>query len=253
VSGKAAKVVITERQQAVLQKMSRSTTIAYRLRQRAEVILFAFAGKRNDEIEPLVDLGHDQVGKWRRRWQNAFERLTIIEGLEEPCDLAHAIEDVLSDEQRSGAPSTFTAEQLTMIFAIACEAVEDSGRPVARWTQREIIDEAVKRGIITSMSESHLSVLLSEAELQPHKSRYWLNTREKDPVVFEQQVQTVCECYHEATELAANSNTQTVCVDEMTSVQALERKAPKKNEARPGRANRVRIRPTRHALPDCQF
>jgi len=25
-----------------------------------------------------------------------------------------------------------------MIFAVACEAVEESGRPVARWTQREM-------------------------------------------------------------------------------------------------------------------
>ena len=28
----------------------------------------------------------------------------------------------------SGAPPTFTTDQLTMIFAISCEAVEDSGR-----------------------------------------------------------------------------------------------------------------------------
>jgi len=26
--------------------------------------------------------------------------------------------------------------------------------------------------------------------LQPHKSRYWLNTKETDPEVFKQQVQT---------------------------------------------------------------
>jgi transposase len=227
-SGKAAKVVITERQQVVLQKLSRSKTVAYRLRQRASVILLAFEGKLNSQIETIVGLGHDQVGVWRRRWQNAFERLTIIEGIEEPVKLSHAIEDVLRDEQRSGAPATFTGEQLTMIFAIACEAVEDSGRPVARWTQPEIIDEAVKRDIITSMSVSHLSTLLREAQLQPHKSRYWLNTREKDPVVFAEQARTVCECYAEAAELAEHSNTQTVCVDEMTSVQALERKAPKK-------------------------
>lgn len=43
----------------------------------------------------------------------------------------------LSDEQRSGRSTTFTAEQLTNIFAVFCEAVEESGRPVARWTQRK--------------------------------------------------------------------------------------------------------------------
>lgn len=226
--GSAAKVIITERQQAVLQQMSRSKSIEVRLRQRAEIILLAFEGRLNRDIEPIVGLGVDQIGKWRKRWQNAFERLTIVEGMEPPAKLRQAIEEVLSDEQRSGRSPTFTAEQLTMIFAVACEAVEEAGRPVARWTQREIADEAVKRGIVESISLSHLSTLLTEAQLQPHKSRYWLNTKEEDPEVFEEQVRTVCECYREASQLQAEQDTHTVCVDEMTSIQALERVAPKK-------------------------
>ena len=227
-SGKAARVVITERQQAVLQQLSRSTTVAFRLRQRAQLILLAFEKRLNRDIAETVQLGTNQVGAWRRRWQHEFERLTLIEGIEEPVELRRAIEDVLSDEQRSGRPTTFSAEQLTMIFAVACEGVEESGRPVARWTQREIIDEVIKRGIVDSISTSHMSTLLAEAQLQPHKSRYWLNTKEKDPEVFEQQMQTVCDCYQRAPELLAQFDTHTVCMDEMTSIQALERIAPKK-------------------------
>lgn len=227
-AGKAAKVVITERQQAVLRQLSRATTVVFRLRQRARIILLAFEGKRNEEIETLVSLGRDQVGVWRRRWQAAFEQLTIIEGMEGLPPLRKAIENVLHDEQRAGAPPTFTPEQLTMIFAIACEAVEESGRPVARWTQKEIIAEAVSRGILPSMSTSQLSVLLAEAQLQPHKSRYWLNTRETDLTVFEQQATEVCQAYLEADAMAKNHNTRTICIDEMTSIQAIERKAPKK-------------------------
>ena len=226
--GKAAKVVITERQQDVLLTMSRSVTISSQLKQRARIILLGFEGRLNSEIEDIVGLGRDAVGRWRRRWQHEFERLTLVEGLEEPADLRRAIQAVLSDEQRSGRPCDFTAEQLTMIFAVACEAVEESGRPVARWTQREIIDEVVQRGIVKSISTSHLSTLLSEAQLQPHKSRYWLNTKETDPEVFKQQVQTVCECYLQAPELLAQFDMHTVCIDEMTSIQALERIAPKK-------------------------
>jgi transposase len=232
--GNAAAVVISEGQASVLRQLSRSVTVAVRLRQRAEVILLAFEKRLNRDIAEIVRLGTDQVGRWRRRWQEAFERLTVIEGTEEPIVLRRAIEDVLSDEQRSGRPPTFTAEQLTMIFAVACEAVEESGLPVARWTQREIIAEVVKRGIVESISASHLSTLLAEAELQPHKSRYWLNTTEKDPEVFQQQMETVCECYREAPQQQAQFGTQTVCMDEMTSVQALERAAPKKKCA-PGR------------------
>ena len=115
-----------------------------------------------------------------------------------------------------------------MIFAVACEAVEESGRPVARWTQREIVDEVIKRGIVPYISKSHMNTLLIEAQLQPHKSRYWLNTKEKDPEVFQQQMQTVCECYQQAPALMAQFDTHTICVDEMTSIQALERIAPKK-------------------------
>ena len=189
--GSAAKVVITERQQNILQQMSRSVTIAFQLRQRAQIVLLAFEGLGNQEIAARVGLGRNQVGLWRRRWQHEFERLTLVEGLEEPVQLRRDIEAVLSDDPRSGRPCTFTPEQLTMIFAVACEAVEDSGRPVARWTQREIIDEVVKRGIVDSISTSHLSELLDEAQLQPHKSRYWLNTKEPDPEVFQAQAKCV--------------------------------------------------------------
>ena len=219
-SGQAAKVLITERQQAILQLLSVATTVAYRLRQRAKIILLAFENQLNRDIAETIQLGTDQVGLWRKRWQENFERLTIIEGSPQSADLKQAILDLLADEQRSGRPPTFTAEQLTMIFAVACEAVEESGRPVARWTQREIIDEVIKRGIVKSISTSHLSTLLAEAQLQPHKSRYWLNTKEQDPEVFEQQMRTVCECYQQAPEQLDQHDTHTVCIDEMTSIQA---------------------------------
>jgi len=83
-----------------------------------------------------------------------------------------------------------------------------------------------------------MNTLLIEAQLQPHKSRYWLNTKEKDPEVFQQQMQTVCECYQQAPELMSQFDTHSICVDEMTSIQALERIAPKKKDAsRPGRTH----------------
>lgn len=226
--GSAAKVVVTERQQDVLRRMSRSVTIAFRLGQRAQVILLAFEGRLNEEVEQVVQLGRDAVGRWRRRWQEAFGRLTVLEGTEGPAELRRAVEEVLSDEPRSGRPCEFTAEQPTMVFSVACEAVEDSGRPVARWTQRELRDEVVRRGIVESISLSHLSTLLAEAQLQPHKSRYWLNTKETDPEVFDEQMRTVCQCDLEAPALLAQFDTHTVCVDEMTGIQALERVAPPK-------------------------
>ncbi|MEO2013472.1 MAG: helix-turn-helix domain-containing protein [Fuerstiella sp.] len=66
-AGKAARVVITERQQVILRQLSVATTVAFRLRQRALIILLAFEQRLNRDIAAIVSLGPDQVGAWRRR------------------------------------------------------------------------------------------------------------------------------------------------------------------------------------------
>jgi transposase len=174
--GKAAKITITENQQEILQTFSRATTAPSRLRQRASIILMAFDGLLNEDVAEQVGLTHRQVGRWRRRWAKAWYRLIDIECCESRAALRRAIEAVLGDEPRPGAPGKFTPEQVTQILAVACEPPEKSGRPITHWTARELTDEVVQRGIVTSISPSQVSRYLREAALQPHKSRYWLNT-----------------------------------------------------------------------------
>jgi transposase len=224
--GKAAKTLITERQQEILQTFSRSVTAPSRLRQRASIIVLAFDGHLNQDIAERVGLTHRQVGRWRRRWANAWNRLLDIECCESRAALRRAIEAALSDEPRPGAPAKFTPEQVTQILAIACEPPEKSGRPITHWTVQELTDEVIERGIVESISPAQVYRYLREAALQPHKSRYWLNTTEKDPKVFAQQVEAVCDTYLEAPALEKSHGTHTVCVDEMTGLQALERNAP---------------------------
>jgi transposase len=226
--GKAARITITENQQEILQTFSRATTAPSRLRQRASIILMAFDGFLNEDIAERVGLTHRQVGRWRRRWAKAWYRLIDIECCESRATLRRAIEAVLDDEPRPGAPGKFTPEQVTQILAVACEPPEKSGRPITHWTALELTDEVVQRGIVTSISPSQVSRYLREAALQPHKSRYWLNTTETDPVRFEEQVKTVCETYRRAPQRKKVEGTHTVCVDEMTGLQALERSAPSK-------------------------
>lgn len=226
--GKAAKIIITERQKEILQTFSRSTTAPSRLRQRAAIILLAFDGLRNEDIAARVDLTHRQVGRWRRRWAKAWHQLLDIECCESRADLRRAIDAVLSDEPRGGAPGKFTPEQVTQILAVACEPPEKSGRPITHWTLQELSAEVAQRGIVKSISIAQLSRYLREAALQPHKSRYWLNTTETDQKRFQEQVETVCETYLRASEQERRNGTHTVCVDEMTGLQALERNAPSK-------------------------
>jgi transposase len=244
-AGSAAKVVISERQEQVLRKLSTATTVAQRLVQRSTIILRAFAGVANQDIASAVGLGRHQVGLWRRRWQDAFDNLIRIECSEDPPALRRAIEDLLSDEPRPGCPGKFTAEQLTQLIALACEPPEKSGRPITHWTGRELAEEAIARGVVDSISPAQLNRYLRAAALQPHKSRYWLNTTEKDPAVFQGQVELVCASYHDAPALYQRHDTHTICVDEMTGIQALERIAPTL-PMKPGQGERREFEYTRH-------
>jgi putative transposase len=169
--GKAAKITITERQQEILQTFSRSVTAPSRLRQRASIIMLAFDGLRNGDIAAKVGLTHRQVGRWRRRWANAWNQLIDIECCESRAALRRAIEAILSDEPRPGAPGKFTPEQVTQILAVACEPPEKSDRPITHWTAQELTDEVIRRGIVASISPVQVSRYLREAALQPQKSR----------------------------------------------------------------------------------
>jgi transposase len=224
--GKAAKVWITERQQPILIALSKSLTESQLVVQRATIVLRAFAGQLNEQIAVEIGLGPGQVGVWRRRWQGAWEELTALE-CREPRRLREAIQEVFRDAPRSGSPGTFTAAQVTQILALACEPPEKSGRPITHWTRKELHAEVLKRGI-AQISESQVGRYLKQAVLQPHRRKMWLNTKEKDPAVFEKQVKMVCQTYREAPRRAAEDGTRTVSVDEMTGLQALERAAPDK-------------------------
>ena len=224
--GKAAKVWITQRQQPILVELSKSRTESQSVVQRATIVLRAFEGQRNEQIAVEIGLGPGQVGVWRRRWQAAWEELTALE-CREPRRLREAIQEVFRDAPRSGSPGTFTAEQVTLILALACEPPEKSGRPITHWTRKELHAEVRQRGI-AQISESQVGRYLKQAALQPQRRKMWLNTKEKDPAVFAEQVNAVCQTYREAPRRAATDGTRTVCVDEMTGLQALERVAPDK-------------------------
>jgi hypothetical protein len=244
-SGKAAKINCTEKQHSILQQIQRSATAPRRLVQRVGIILMAFTGALNIEIASQIGVARKQVGLWRRRWQQSFDALVAIECCESQAALRRAIEDVLSDAPRSGSTGTFTGEQVTQILGVACEPPEQSGRPIDRWTHRELTDEVIHRGIVSSISVSQVGRYLDQAELQPHRSKYWLNTKEKDPEVFQQQVEIVCQTYLEAPELYFQENTHTVSVDEMPGLQALERIA-KTIPMQPGQPERIEYEYKRH-------
>ncbi len=149
--GKAAKVKVSERQWDVLVELSRSRMVAKGITQRALILVLGVQGLRNEQIAVEVGLIRRQVGVWRRRWRDAWDSLCVWE-CTEPHRLREAILDVLSDAPRPGSPGKITADQVAQILAVACESPKLSGRPITRWTHKELRDEVVKRKIVESIS-----------------------------------------------------------------------------------------------------
>ena len=165
--GKAAKVTISERQQALLLEICRRPSSSQQLAKRSEIILLAFEGKDNSQIAEVVRLERHSVGVWRRRWQAAFDRLIAVECGDSLDALRKAIVQVLSDETRSGTKPKFEPSQVAEIVAIACEHPdEEAERPVTHWTPTELAQEAKRRGIVESISPRQVGRFLKGRRTQ---------------------------------------------------------------------------------------
>lgn len=99
-----------------------------------------------------LKVGRTTVQYWRKRWLQSSELSPSLTRLQ--------------DAPRSGKPCEYTAEQICGIVAIACERPEDSQRSVTHWTQQEIADEAIKRGIVDFVSQRSVGRFLKRSGLE---------------------------------------------------------------------------------------
>ncbi len=236
---------LSETQRTILTKIAQSRQNSHSLVIRAKIILQASAGKRNQHIADDLHVHVDTVRRWRERWIEDSGRLQIIEEKGDETEIRRSITNVLTDKERSGSPGKFTAEAVCKIIAMACEPPEEYGRPVTNWTGKELADEAVKQGIVDSISGRQVSRYLEESDLKPHRSQYWLNNkRDENPEQFDADVKKVCDLYEKAPELY-EEGVHVVSSDEKTGIQALERIAETK-PMRPGQIERREFEYERH-------
>ena len=118
---------------------------------RAQLILQLADGHNTREVARYLDTSRLTVRRWRRHW---LERQ------------AYSVPERLQDAPRPGAPATFSVEQWCQIMALACEPPEASSRPISHWSPRELADEAIKRGIVETISERHVGRFLKSGRAQ---------------------------------------------------------------------------------------
>ncbi|HEX4206142.1 MAG TPA: helix-turn-helix domain-containing protein [Ktedonobacteraceae bacterium] len=148
----ASVLQVSSLQHELLQSMVHGTTNAQRLVKRGHILLEAADGRSDSKIAQHLRVDYETVRRWRDRWHAAQARLQVIEATGKSKMLSQAIEVLLTDGQRPGAPATFTFEQFMQIMALAYETPASADRPVSAWTPRELADEAIKRGIVKRIS-----------------------------------------------------------------------------------------------------
>lgn len=153
---------LDETEQQQLQQLVNRHSTPQQIALRAEIILLAGQRQNHREIARALNISREMASLWRERWLASSEKgIPVVERLQ--------------DAERSGAPATFSLEQILQLFAMACEKPETYGRPISHWTPRELASEMVKQGIVQRISPRHVGRLLEEATLKPHQFSNWLN------------------------------------------------------------------------------
>ena len=159
----ALSIDVTSREQDILKHMIRQQNNPQWLVTRAKIILRAAAGQSNSQIARELGNTRQTVSTWRKRWKASAEQREVVA---DDKSLRELLEAIFQDNERSGSPMRFSAEQVAEIIAIACEVPESSGYPVSHWTPKELVMEAVKRGVVESISERQVGRFLKRGGLE---------------------------------------------------------------------------------------
>ncbi|MGB0095416.1 MAG: IS630 family transposase, partial [Solirubrobacteraceae bacterium] len=200
VKGAGRRVEVSDEDRRELERIVGAASSEVRMVERARIVLAASEGLTTAQIAARVGCAERTVKKWRPRYARDG-----IEGLK--------------DAPRSGAPLTHGPQTRALLIAKACTRSDASEEGVRRerWTYEQLDREV-------GMSGSQAHVILSRAEIKPHRTDYWMMTDFSQPE-FEQRMGEVCGLYVDPPE-----NVLVVSIDEKTGIQA---KAPIKPDQPP--------------------
>ncbi len=187
---KATSIVLTEKEQATLERWMRGRVTEARLVQRARIVLEAAQGRTNKAIAETVGLGRRAVGRWRRRF--AEKRCAGIE----------------KDAPRSGRKPVRRNQVARLIISTT---TQEKPPGATHWSVRTL---AAHLGVNREMVRR----VWKAAGLKPHLVRTFKLSN--DPQ-FAEKVVDVVGLYLDPPEHAL-----VLCVDEKSQIQALDRTQP---------------------------
>ncbi len=141
-------VSVSAEQREALERLVRTHSTPQQTALRARIVLHAADRVGVRESARQLGIWPKTVRQWRKRWREGTDGQPVAERL--------------ADVPRSGAPPTFTLEQICAVVAMTCEKPSESERPISQWSQREIADEAVRRGLVESISQRSVGRFLKK-------------------------------------------------------------------------------------------
>src|SRR3989304_8807941 len=131
--------------------------------------------------------------------------------------------EAVYDAPRSGRPREISALERVSIEQLACSEPSGVGLEMTHWSTRSLAEIAMKRGLVSHIAHSTVSLILRHADLQPHRNRYWITpTLNAD---FLQQAGRIL-CLYERTEALQAHDEIALALDEKPNIQALQRTHP---------------------------
>lgn len=213
------KIILTPAEERELRAISVSRTAAIREVERSKIVLLNQTG--------MSDLGIARtLGLHRKTVKNCLDKCVWM-----------GVRAALHDLPRLGAPREITDEEKVWILNLACKKPLELGYSFELWTISLLLNhihkEAPALGFsgLAHLSRSKLWTILDEAEVKPHKIKYYLERR--DPEFDEKMAQVLC-VYKEVEIINKERERHpdyfpdkiTLSYDEKPGIQALGNKTP---------------------------
>lgn len=207
----------------VIDVIIRSYTISNNIISRAQLILELLNDWNYTKVAKTLATTTKRVRKWGLRFKSFVNNTWDVN-----LDLKTKkllITSCLSDAQRSGTPPTFSSDVICQIMAMAVRDPSDYGLPITCWSLNDLTREVIKAQIVSSIDRSTIGRILQEADIRPHKSKYWLNPKIENEEEHSQRICDVCGAYKQS---VIDDDIIVYSIDEKTGIQALEKIHPTK-------------------------
>lgn len=190
----ATAIILTDADRQILQKNTRSRAVSIRLSERSKIVLLSAEGLDNKTIAQKLNILPNKVGKWRNRF---------VEG---------GLESISKDKPRgANHGGKNTLKQAKLRNRIIKKTTQEKPDNATHWSTRTLAKEL-------NTTHSFVNRVWQSIGLKPHLEKTFKVSN--DPH-FEEKLCDVVGLYLDPPE-----NAIVFCIDEKTSIQALDRTQP---------------------------